>query len=172
MGMLIIFSGLPGVGKTAIARELAGQLAAVHLRIDSIEQALRDAGITEIGELGYRVAYSVAEDNLRLGHTVIADCVNPIPLTRDTWREVAARARAEAVEVEISCSDLARHRERVAKRPTDIAGLRLPTWDEIVSREYVAWDRTRIVIDTAGKTVAQSTLDLRQAIARTAGLSR
>src|SRR5512142_2711505 len=98
MRMLIIFSGLPGVGKTAIARELAGQLAAVHLRIDSIEQALRDSGVTEIGELGYRVAYTVAEDNLRLGHTVIADCVNPIQLTRDAWRRVAARANAQAVD--------------------------------------------------------------------------
>jgi predicted kinase len=38
--MIIILSGLPGVGKTAIARELASQIGAVHLRIDSIEQAM------------------------------------------------------------------------------------------------------------------------------------
>ena len=42
--MLIVFSGLPGVGKTGIARELARTIGAVHLRIDSIEQALRRAG--------------------------------------------------------------------------------------------------------------------------------
>ncbi len=40
--MLIALGGLPGTGKTTIARELARQLGAVHLRIDSIEQALRD----------------------------------------------------------------------------------------------------------------------------------
>ncbi len=39
--MLIIFSGLPGTGKTTIARSLAHKLAAVYLRIDSLEQALR-----------------------------------------------------------------------------------------------------------------------------------
>jgi predicted kinase len=169
MGMLIILSGLPGVGKTAIARELAGQIAAVHLRIDSIEQALRDSGVCEVGELGYRIAYTVAEDNLRLGHTVIADCVNPIQVTRDSWREVAARARAKAFDVEISCSDPARHQERVAARRTDIAGLKPPTWGDIVSREYVPWNQARIVIDTAEKTVPQSTQELRQAIARIAG---
>lgn len=38
--MLIILGGLPGVGKTT----LAGAIGAVHVRIDSIEQALRDAG--------------------------------------------------------------------------------------------------------------------------------
>jgi len=34
--MLIIFGGLPGVGKTTIARKLARHLGAVHVRIDSI----------------------------------------------------------------------------------------------------------------------------------------
>ena len=43
--MLIIFGGLPGVGKTAIARELARQIGAVHLRIDSIEEAFRTSGV-------------------------------------------------------------------------------------------------------------------------------
>ena len=80
----MILSGLPGVGKTTIARELAAALTAVHVRIDSIEQALRDAGLT-VEEEGYRVAYAVAEDNLRLGRIVIADCVNPWPLTRRAW---------------------------------------------------------------------------------------
>jgi tRNA uridine 5-carbamoylmethylation protein Kti12 len=36
--LLIAFSGLPAVGKTVIAREVARQLGAVYLRIDSIEQ--------------------------------------------------------------------------------------------------------------------------------------
>ena len=80
--MLIIFSGLPGVGKTTIAREIARATAGVHLRVDSIEQRLRDAGWHVEGE-GYAVAYAIAEDNLRLGRPVIADCVNPWTLTRD-----------------------------------------------------------------------------------------
>ncbi|MFY9659052.1 MAG: AAA family ATPase [Terriglobales bacterium] len=42
--MLIILGGLPGTGKTTIARELARQLRAVHVRIDSIEEAILDSG--------------------------------------------------------------------------------------------------------------------------------
>jgi predicted kinase len=125
--MLIVFGGLPGVGKTAIARDLATALGALHLRIDSIEQALRNAGWNVAGE-GYSVAYAVAEDNLRLGHRVVADCVNPWPLTRNEWQGVANRA----------------------------AGHRLPTWSEVLERDYRPWDGDRLVIDTARLDVRES----------------
>jgi predicted kinase len=43
--MLIVFGGLPGTGKSAIARTLAREIGAVWLRIDSIEQGIRASGI-------------------------------------------------------------------------------------------------------------------------------
>jgi predicted kinase len=42
--MLIVFAGLPASGKSSIARALAQDLGAVWLRIDSIEQAIRESG--------------------------------------------------------------------------------------------------------------------------------
>jgi hypothetical protein len=32
---------------------------------------------------------------------------------------------------------------------SDMSGLKLPTWDKVISREYVPWQRKHIVIDTA-----------------------
>lgn len=153
--MLIVFSGLPGVGKTTIARALAGSLAAVYLRVDSIEQALRQGGMVVEAE-GYAVAHVVAADNLRAGLTVVADCVNPWPLTRDEWRAVAERTGVPAVEIEVVCSDRVEHRRRVESRTADIVGHRLPTWQEVGERDYRAWDRPRVVIDTAPQTVPES----------------
>src|SRR5262245_22536946 len=153
--MLIVLSGLPAVGKTSIARELAQRVDAVWLRIDTIEQALRDAGWKVEGE-GYRLAYAVAEDNLRLGRIVVADCVNPWPLTRREWRAVADRAGVRALDVEIVCSDPGEHRRRVGARRADITGHRLPTWQEVLERDYRPWDVERIVIDTARLSVEDS----------------
>ncbi|MGA2077659.1 MAG: AAA family ATPase [Terriglobia bacterium] len=164
--MLIVIGGLPATGKTAIARELARQIGAVHLRIDSMEQAIRASGAASQGlnDAGYLVAYAVAEDNLRVGRTVIADSVNPLQLTRDAWVKVAERAQVNAVEIEVKCSDVSEHRRRVETRTTDIPGLRLPTWEEVISREYHPWDREHLVIETAGQTVEQAVKMLREVL--------
>jgi predicted kinase len=82
MSMLYIFGGLPASGKTTLSRHLARELRAVHLRIDSIEQALRDVAGRFNGPEGYVVAQRLAADNLRLGLSVVADSVNPLPITR------------------------------------------------------------------------------------------
>ena len=55
MARLVVFAGLPGSGKSTIARELARQLGAAWLRIDTIETAIADEA-TPITDEGYRAA--------------------------------------------------------------------------------------------------------------------
>ena len=155
--LLIVIGGLPGTGKTSLARGLARALDAVHLRIDTIEQALRCAAIGSdaLGGAGYVVGYGVAADNLALGRTVVADAVNPRASIRAAWRDVARRAAVAVVEVEVVCSDTAEHRRRVESRNADIPGLELPTWDDVQARAYERWDGDHLVIDTARQPVEQ-----------------
>ena len=148
--MLIVLGGLPGTGKTAIARELVVRSPFAYLRIDAIEQALMKASVLEeVGPAGYVVAYELARSNLALGMTVVADCVNPLSVTREAWREVAASTSSGLLEVEIVCSDAAEHRRRVESRKADIPNFILPTWEKVLRHEYEAWTTSRLVIDSA-----------------------
>src|SRR5262249_36706112 len=149
---LIVFGGLPGTGKTTIARGLTRRLAATYLRIDAIEQTLHAAGHAD-GPLGYVVAHALAAENLRLGRVVVADCVNPVQASRDGWRQTALQASAVLAEIEVICSDVAVHRQRVESRTPDIDGLKLPSWRDVVDRHYEPWDRDHLVLDTANGSI-------------------
>lgn len=154
--MLYIFSGLPGTGKTTLASALATKLSATYLRVDVVEQAMRDVGQTVEGPEGYMVCYAIASQNLQLGLDVIADTVNPIEITRQAWRNVAVSLGISFVEIEVICSDVNEHRHRVESRTADIPGFVQPTWEQVRNREYDIWDQDHIVIDTAHQTVVAS----------------
>ena len=146
---LYIFSGLPGSGKTTLSQLLARRIGAAHLRIDTIEQALRELCSFDVQGEGYRLAYRVACDILNAGVSVVADSCNPIELTRREWEQVARDAHARYVNIEVVCSDTQEHRERVETRASTIPGLGLPTWQEVKRREYHAWTVERVVLDTS-----------------------
>lgn len=153
--MLIVFSGLPGTGKTTIARELARRFNAVYLRIDVIEQALRDAAVVP-GASGYGVANALGLSNLQLGHTVVADCVNPVQESRAAWRATAATAGVALVDIQIVCSDTRELQRRVESRESDIPGLIAPSWQSVLVHEYEPWDDAPLTVDTAQIDAAQA----------------
>ena len=169
--LLYIFSGLPGVGKSTLAKRLSETLGCAYLRIDTIEQALRElCGIAVEGE-GYRLAYRVAADNLVRGVGVVADSCNPIDLTRREWEAVATDVGAAFANIEVVCSDRQEHRRRAERRTSEIVGLNLPAWEAIRAREYHPWRSQRIVVDTAGQTPAQSFRTLAQRLGLTPAVS-
>jgi len=153
---LYIFGGLPGTGKSTLSSALARHQKAVYIRIDAIEQTLRDGGLIEVGEAGYIIGYNLALNNLRLENCVVADSVNPIGVTREAWIDTARQAGMPYLEIEIICTDKDEHRRRIESREVNIVGLGLPDWKQIIDRQFDAWTSEDVVIDTAGQTIDES----------------
>jgi len=158
--VLYIFSGLPGVGKSTLAKELAEREDAVYLRIDAIEQGLRDICGIKVGGEGYRLAYRIAEENIKAGQSVVADCVNPWKLTREEWKETAVNNNAGYINIEIVCTEKEEHKKRAEGRVSEVKNLQLPSWDKIQNLKYEQWEDRVITVDTSRKTVEESVDEL------------
>lgn len=157
MTVLISFAGLPGTGKTTIARTLSVAVGAVYLRIDAIDAAIWAIDPTrDIGPESYHIAAALAVSNLGLGHTTIIDCVNPWAVTRRIFCDAAHRATVPMLSIETVCSDQALHRMRVESRTPDIPGLDTPAWESVIARDYQAWDTADMRFDTARIDVQQA----------------
>jgi len=155
---LIVLGGLPATGKSTIAAELVRRTGFPYLRVDTIEQTIvRTTPLRQpLGVIGYAIAQTLAAEQLRHNVSVIVECVNPLAVTRDAWRDVALTAGARLVEVELVCTDQDVHRRRVETREVDIPDLVNPTWEEIIGREYAPWDRAHLVIDTATHSASEA----------------
>lgn len=147
---LVVIGGLPATGKSTIARALAQRHQIPFVRIDTIEQALIRSGIADgSGTAGYITGYALAAEQLRLGLSVVVECVNPVEATRNAWSATAQHNSARLLSVEVICSDPDEHRRRAERRVVDIPDLVLPTWQEILDRDYEPWTTERLVLDTA-----------------------
>ncbi|MFD1050034.1 AAA family ATPase, partial [Kibdelosporangium lantanae] len=103
---LVVLGGLPATGKSTVAAELIRRTGFPYLRIDTIEQTIvRTTSLRHpLGVVGYAIGYALAGEQLRHNVSVIVECVNPLAVTRDAWRDVALSAGAGLVEVELVCT--------------------------------------------------------------------
>jgi len=152
-GMLIVMSGLPGAGKSAIADAIAGTLPGAVISVHPIEAAMRRSGVgadQPAGLAAYVIADALARHMIRLDQSVVIDAVNAVEPAREQWRAIAIEHRVPMRIIEVVCSDDDTHRRRLAARSRDLPGLPEPTWTDVlrVRKEFEPWNDERLVLDS------------------------
>lgn len=152
--VLVVLAGLPGSGKSRVARAVARHLPAALVVVDVLEDALLRAGVAAdqpTGLAAYVAAEAVAQDALDAGVPVVLDAVNAVAPAREQWRGLAARCGVPRVVVEVVCSDPVVHRARLQARSRGLA-LREPGWDDVRRRaaEYEPWTEPVLRLDSMG----------------------
>lgn len=148
MARIVVFAGLPGVGKSSIARELSRRTGLFHLRVDAIEGPFLEKEMSVTSE-GYEAMRRVAAENLEIGIGSIVDCVNPWPLTREMFE-----FDGQTLKVEVTCSDAELHKARLDARGCG------PKFEDLAEREYQSWTDAEIHIDTAKTSVEDAVADI------------
>ncbi|MFW1966239.1 AAA family ATPase [Acinetobacter guillouiae] len=167
--MLIVFSGLPGTGKTTLCQALIKKKGFTYIRIDEIEFAIQQYNNSseKIRAIGYEIAFSIALSNLKLGNTVVADSVNPVIESRLKWKEIAQKVNVKIIEIEVVCSDKAEHKRRIETRSSDIENFKLPDWQSVQIHDYQLRTDKRLIIDTAKITPENALTEIEKYISST-----
>jgi len=152
---LIIFSGLPGTGKSTLAEMLGRQLSIPVFAKDWLEATLIRSGLAAseedkpLGFAGYELLSVLAERQLMLNQSVILDSVASTQSIRERWYQLSEQYQADWRVIECICSDEIVHRARLSNRQRNIPGWHELTWADIekVKSYYLPWDGEHITLD-------------------------
>jgi predicted kinase len=151
---LIVFSGVPGVGKSTLAEAVGSRLGIPVFATDWLLGALTPFGgrhLDDLMEVGAELLTTLAVRQLALGQSAILDHPGENIADRERWRSLARSAGVEFIAVHCICSDPAVHRARLEGRVRDIPGWHdAGVWSNVERRlaSFPPWPDGTLTVDT------------------------
>ena len=146
---LVIFSGLPGTGKSALADRLARELSWPLLRIDDLVVEVPEGADFRFWDEKILTLLTVAEAQLELGISVILDSVF-MGADRLHAQEIARQSGAAFRPVVCHFSDEALWEKRVTERADLLGNPAVATWETIQRQRqhFLPWQAgTALFVD-------------------------
>ncbi|RKF18839.1 hypothetical protein DBZ36_10645 [Alginatibacterium sediminis] len=147
---LIVIGGLPGVGKTTLARDLSKCLELPVFSKDELEAAVSRTGLAsnkQMKGVGYELMDTIAQAHIDSCSSVIFDFIASENRITECWPSL----RSMPVKyIECICSDESKHQERILSRVRGIEGWYELSWEDIVQIKsiYSPYTSERLILDT------------------------
>jgi predicted kinase len=151
---LIVFSGLPGVGKSTLADAVGSRLGIPVFATDWLLGALTPFGGHHLNDLlgiAGELLTTLALRQFALGQSAIIDHPSEHVADRERWRTLAHRVDAEFIPALCECSDPIVHRARLEWRTRGIPGWHdAGAWPNVERRKasFPPWPDSTLTIDT------------------------
>jgi predicted kinase len=149
---LVVVTGLPRTGKSAIAQAISRATGAAVFGRDVIGAAVSRAGVTPSGDptgAAFDLLGVLAIEQFKVGSGAIFDSVGGNASTRVRWHDVATAHGIPLYAIECVCSDEQIHRQRLKGRRRNIPGWYELDWTHVenVRARYEPWNKPRLVLD-------------------------
>jgi len=150
MKTLVIFSGLPGTGKSTLANRLARELRWPLLCIDDVVGDVPENAGISFWDSKVKILLRLTEVQLELGLSVIVDSVF-MNLDRNHAQELARRYDAHFRPICVFISDDTVWKQRVTARYDEMNNRDVATWERIQHQRerFREWEpETALFIDS------------------------
>jgi predicted kinase len=147
---LVIFSGLPGTGKSTLANKLARELRWPLLRIDDVIGEVPENPNVAFWDSKVAILLDLTETQLELGLSVIVDSVF-MNMDRNHAQELARKHQARFLPIFVFVSDENVWKERVTNRSKALNHKDVASWERIQHQRerFRKWEpETALFIDS------------------------
>jgi predicted kinase len=148
----VVMRGFPGTGKSTIARAIATALQAPLIDRDILRQKAVDlfGNLPQVGRFSYELMFTLVEEQLRLGLSVVVDTPLTYRTTYEQAKELARNFQTPMLVVHCQCPPEVQKR-RLEGRKGKVSEFQITSWEEWMQWKprFENYDDGGCLIDTS-----------------------